>query len=93
MEYGGSGVDFLYDAIVIEELARVRAHALMVSLHSGVCLPYIATFGTEAQKHKYLPGIIRGEILLGICMSEPHRPDPTCKTSVPQRYTTATLTC
>ena len=70
-EYGGSGVDFLYDAIVIEELAHVRAHALMVSLHSGVCLPYIATFGTEAQKQKYLPGIIRGKILLGICMSEP----------------------
>ena len=71
VEYGGSGADFLYDAIVIEELAYVRAHALMVSLHSGVCLPYIATFGSEEQKRKYLPGAVSGEILLGICMSEP----------------------
>jgi acyl-CoA dehydrogenase len=71
VEYGGSGADFFYDAIVIEELAYVRAHALMVSLHSGVCLPYIATFGSEEQKRKYLPGAVSGEILLGICMSEP----------------------
>jgi acyl-CoA dehydrogenase len=71
VEFGGAGVDFRYDAIVIEELARVRAHALMVSLHSGVCLPYIATFGSEEQKRKYLPGVVRGEILLGICMTEP----------------------
>ena len=70
-EYGGSGTDFLYDAIVLEELAYVRAHALMVSLHSGVCLPYIATFGSEDQKRKHLPGVIAGETLLGICMSEP----------------------
>ncbi len=70
-EYGGSGVDFLYDAIVLEELAYVRAHALMVSLHSGVCLPYIATFGNEDQKRKHLPGVIAGKTLLGICMSEP----------------------
>ena len=71
VEYGGAGVDFLYDAIVLEELAYVRAHALMVSLHSGVCLPYIATFGNEEQKKKYLPGVVSGETLLGICMSEP----------------------
>jgi acyl-CoA dehydrogenase len=71
VEYGGAGVDFLYDAIVIEELAYVRAHALMVSLHCGVGLPYVATFGIFEQKRRYLPRIVSGEILLGICMSEP----------------------
>ncbi len=71
VEYGGSGTDFVYDAIVMEELAYARAHALMVSLHSGVCLPYIATFGDERQKQAYLPGAVSGELLLGICMSEP----------------------
>jgi acyl-CoA dehydrogenase len=71
VEYGGSGTDFLYDAIVMEELAYARAHALMVSLHTGVCLPYVATFGTPEQKRKFLPGAISGELLLGICMSEP----------------------
>jgi acyl-CoA dehydrogenase len=36
-EYGGAGADFLYDAIVMEELARIRAHGLMMSLHSDIC--------------------------------------------------------
>ncbi|MGH7964834.1 MAG: acyl-CoA dehydrogenase family protein, partial [Candidatus Binatia bacterium] len=71
VEYGGAGADFLYDAIVVEELARVRAHALSMSLHTGVCLPYLSTYGSETQKHRYLPGTISGDILLGIAMSEP----------------------
>jgi acyl-CoA dehydrogenase len=69
--YGGAGADFLYDAIVMEELARVRAHALMTSLHSGICMPYLVHYGSEEQKRRYLPGAVRGEILLGICMTEP----------------------
>lgn len=69
--YGGAGGDFLYDAIVMEELARLRAHALMISLHSDICMPYITTYGTEEQKRKYLPGAIAGTILLGIAMTEP----------------------
>ena len=51
--YGGAGGDFLYDAIVMEELAAARAHGLMVSLHSDICLPYLTTFGSEEQKQKY----------------------------------------
>jgi len=71
VEYGGAGADFLYDAIVVEELARARAHALMMSLHSGVCLPYLTTFGTDDQKRRYVPGAVSGELLLGIAMTEP----------------------
>src|SRR6202795_1809174 len=70
-EYGGGGVDFIYDAIVMEELSRVRAHGLMMSLHSDICMPYIATFGNEEQKRRYLPGAIRGETILAIAMTEP----------------------
>jgi acyl-CoA dehydrogenase len=70
-EYGGAGCDFLYDAIVMEELARLRAHGLMMSLHSDICMPYITSYGSEEQKRRYLPGAIAGEILLGICMTEP----------------------
>ena len=69
--YGGAGGDFLFDAIVMEELARLRAHALMVSLHSDICMPYITTYGTDDQKQRYLPGAIAGTILLGIAMTEP----------------------
>jgi acyl-CoA dehydrogenase len=69
--YGGAGADFLYDAIVMEEWARVRAHAMMVSLHSDICMPYLVAYGSDAQKRRWLPGAIRGEVLLGICMTEP----------------------
>ena len=69
VEYGGGGVDFIYDAIVMEELARVRAHGLMMSLHSDICIPYIASFGSEEQKRRYLPGAIAGETILAIAMT------------------------
>ena len=70
-EYGGAGGDFLYDAIIMEELADLRAHAIMVSLHSDIIMPYLVTYGSAAQKQRYLPGAIAGEILLGIAMTEP----------------------
>jgi acyl-CoA dehydrogenase len=70
-EYGGAGGDFLYDAIIMEEMAWIRAHAMMISLHSDICMPYLISYGTAAQKRKYLPGAISGEILLGIAMTEP----------------------
>jgi acyl-CoA dehydrogenase len=70
-EYGGGGVDFLYDAIVMEELARVRAHGLMMGLHSDICMPYLSTYGSEEQKRRYLPKAISGETILAIAMTEP----------------------
>jgi acyl-CoA dehydrogenase len=70
-EYGGGGVDFLYDAIVMEELARVRAHGLMMGLHSDICMPYLTTYGSEEQKRRYLPKAIAGETILAIAMTEP----------------------
>jgi len=69
--YGGAGGDFLYDAIVMEELSYLRAHALMMSLHSDICMPYLTEFGTAAQKEKYVPAAIAGDVLLGIAMTEP----------------------
>jgi alkylation response protein AidB-like acyl-CoA dehydrogenase len=70
-EYGGAGGDFLYDAIIMEELARVRAHALMISLHCDICMPYITEYGSEEQKARYLPGCITGETILAVAMTEP----------------------
>jgi acyl-CoA dehydrogenase len=70
-EYGGAGGDFLYDAIVIEELSRVRAHGLMMGLHSDIIMPYIASYGTEDLKRRYLAPAITGETILAIAMTEP----------------------
>jgi len=69
--YGGAGAEFRYDAIIMEEMAYARAHGMMISLHSDICLPYVLSFGSEEQKQKYVPGCVSGEILLGICMTEP----------------------
>ena len=69
--YGGAGGDFLYDAIVIEELALLRAHGLMTTVHTSICMPYLVAYGSEEQKRRYLPPAIRGELILGICMTEP----------------------
>ncbi len=70
-QYGGGGVDFLFDAVVMEELAYIRAHALQVSVHSQICMPYLATYGSDAQREKYLTAAIRGECVLAIAMTEP----------------------
>jgi acyl-CoA dehydrogenase len=69
--YGGGGGDFLYSAIVIEELASVRAHALQTSLHSDICMPYLLHYGTELQKQAFLQPAISGDCLLAIAMTEP----------------------
>jgi acyl-CoA dehydrogenase len=70
-EYGGSGVDFLYDAIVMEELAYIRAHGLQASLHSDICMPYLTSYGSEEQKQKFLTRAIAGECLVAVAMTEP----------------------
>jgi acyl-CoA dehydrogenase len=70
-EYGGAGGDFLYDAAIMEELAYHRCHALQASLHTDICLPYLETFGTEAQKRRWLVPAIAGDCLVAIAMTEP----------------------
>jgi len=70
-EYGGGGADFLYDAIVMEELAWQRAHGLMTAVHTSICMPYLVSYGSAEQKARWLPPAIRGDALLGICMTEP----------------------
>ena len=69
--YGGAGGDFLFDAVIMEELAYARAHPLQASLHTDICLPYLTTFGTEEQKQRYLVPAITGDCLVAIAMTEP----------------------
>ena len=69
--YGGAGGDFLFDAIVMEELGYARAHCLQASLHTDICMPYLATYGSEAQKQKFLVPAIAGDCLVAIAMTEP----------------------
>jgi acyl-CoA dehydrogenase len=70
-EYGGVGVDFRYNAIVDEEFARLGLMGIGFGLHSDIAVPYIINHGSEAQKHKYLPGCLSGDIVTAIAMTEP----------------------
>ncbi|OHE21938.1 MAG: acyl-CoA dehydrogenase [Syntrophus sp. GWC2_56_31] len=71
-EYGGLGADFLYSVIVTEELVRTNHSGLAAPLHTDIIVPYIVSFATEEQKHKYLPGCISGDIITAIAMTEPN---------------------
>ncbi|WP_174733329.1 acyl-CoA dehydrogenase family protein [Mesobacillus harenae] len=70
-EYGGMNTDFGFAAILNEELARVGAGLSGIGTHSNIIVPYIASFGTEEQKKKYLPGCVTGNMITAIAMTEP----------------------
>lgn len=70
-EYGGVGVDFRYNAIVDEEVAKLGLSGIGFGLHSDIAVPYIMAYGTEEQKKKYLPGCVNGDIVTAIAMTEP----------------------
>jgi butyryl-CoA dehydrogenase len=71
-EYGGTGLDAVSAAIVVEELARVDAAvALIVASHNSLCAAHIHAFGNEMQKQKYLPPLAHGEKLGAWALTEP----------------------
>ncbi|MGV0904830.1 acyl-CoA dehydrogenase family protein [Mycobacterium novum] len=73
-EFGGPGVhDYRYHAIVIEELQRAgaAAEAVAFSLQNDVVLPYLTDLTTPEQQRRWLPGVVTGETVLGIAMTEP----------------------
>ncbi|MEL7231960.1 MAG: acyl-CoA dehydrogenase family protein, partial [Pseudomonadota bacterium] len=71
-EYGGGGGDFLYGAIIQEELAFAGTTGPGFHLHSDIVAPYFDHYGTEPQKQKYLPKMARGEMIGALAMSEPN---------------------
>lgn len=69
--FGGSGGTFLHSVIVMEELARAYESGFAAALHSDIVVPYLETFGTEAQKAEWLPRCASGEVVTAIAMTEP----------------------
>jgi alkylation response protein AidB-like acyl-CoA dehydrogenase len=73
-EYGGGGVrDFRFNAVITEELMRSGAAAagLGLTLHNDICMPYFLAYCSEEQKRRWLPGIVSGELITAIAMTEP----------------------
>ncbi|MBI3029793.1 MAG: acyl-CoA dehydrogenase family protein [Candidatus Rokubacteria bacterium] len=72
-EYGGGGGDFVSTVVFAEEMARCRSGgvAFSVLVHTDMSSPWLTRYGTEAQKRKYLPGIISGETVCALGITEP----------------------
>lgn len=71
-EYGGLGLDYLFDVVVFEELWRVGASGPGFLIHTDLVATYILSFGTEEQKRKWLPKMVAGEAIGSLGMTEPH---------------------
>lgn len=72
-KYGGMGLDFFYDVVFNEELGRMNSggFAITQQVTQYMSSPYILKFGSEYLKQKYLPGVISGELIGCIGITEP----------------------
>ena len=67
--YGGAGASLAYQLVVQDELAKAEIPA-NTAVHT-IAAHYILDYGTEAQKQRWLPKLVSGEMLAGIALTEP----------------------
>ena len=72
-QYGGGGGDLWMSVVLAEELARCRSGgvAFSVIVHTDMSSPWLAALGTEEQRRRHLPGIISGETICALAITEP----------------------
>lgn len=70
-EFGGSAADTLTWCLVVEEIARGSSIVSNGITLTDSMIHYIAAVGTEEQKKKYIPPLIRGEKLCSFGLTEP----------------------
>jgi len=71
-QYGGLGLDYLFDVVVFEEIARCGYTGPGFLIHCDLVATYVKSFGTEAQKQQWLPRMVTGEAIGALGMTEPH---------------------
>ncbi|MEQ3679919.1 acyl-CoA dehydrogenase family protein [Pseudophaeobacter sp.] len=70
-EYGGAGADFLYAALVQEQMSWHNYSGPGFAVHSDIVAPYLLEYGSDALKKEWLPRMATGEMIGAIGMSEP----------------------
>jgi acyl-CoA dehydrogenase len=72
-EYGGPGLDYVTYALIAEQIARAdTGTGTVVGAHCSLCVAPILLYGTEDQKHKYLPKLATGEWIGAFALTEPN---------------------
>ena len=70
--WGGAGIDdFRFEQIIIEENMRHGDIGFYINLHNDLVAPYVAKLGNEEQQARFMPGIVSGETILAVAMTEP----------------------
>jgi len=70
-EYGGAGLGYLAHAVISEEISRVSGSVgISYIAHSNLCVNQIHLHGTDEQKQRFLPGLLSGEAVGALAMSE-----------------------
>jgi acyl-CoA dehydrogenase len=72
-EHGGIGLGALASVVFAEELGRSTygGFSITVLVHTDLAMPYLTNFGGEDQKARWLPGMVTGEVLTAIAVTEP----------------------
>jgi acyl-CoA dehydrogenase len=72
-EHGGIGLGALASVVFAEQLGRSTygGFTITVLVHTDLAMPYVTNFGSEEQKARWLPGMVGGELVTAIAVTEP----------------------
>ena len=70
-EYGGLGLDKVSSIVISEQVSLSASFGATFGAHANLVVLPLSLFGTEAQKQKYLPRLLSGELVGAYCLSEP----------------------
>jgi len=72
-KYGGEGLDYWYETVVLEEIARARCGGvpMAISVQTNMATPAIYEFGSDYLKETYLKPAIKGDMVGAIAVTEP----------------------
>src|SRR5213075_1625797 len=70
--WGGANLGYLAHIVIMEEISRASGSVgLSYGAHSNLCMNQIVLNGNDAQRDRYLPGLVSGEHVGALAMSEP----------------------
>ena len=70
-EWGGMGGDYRHEVVLMEQLGWKGADHFGISLHNAIVAPYVAHYGSDEQKGRWLPKLASGELVGAIARTEP----------------------